>query len=721
MATIIRSISFQNFYNYFGSFEQNTYRFKEGINIVNADNNMGKSKFYNGILWLLQNKIYDSELKRMISDTSIPRLDLSYFQNKIASKRAINNDNTFDVGVKVVFSENDSNYSVSKVMQFRKNGGNWKTNEKLEVEQTIDNRTIPISDIEDKNKIIRKIIPVELMNYALLQGESMEKLVDLSSRDGLSSTIEALAGIKNLIDICELSKDMSTRAKNLCKTKEKETDANDGNKDKLLKEQDELENRIESTEKKIETYKSELSKAKEKRENLEALQLNAGNREKFRGEQKRLLSEISTLKEQKKDKEKNITTMLFSDNSPWLLMDLKDHISLFDQRRQNLTSEIATQKAMDNPIKLPENSPDIPSLQRMLRTEICEVCGRPAPKGSEHWIHIEKVMKRPLSPEHKSKNDFSSFYSNIQTTVGSFFLSIPKISESIQKYRDSIDEIDDLIKQKQEEYETVQTEFLNAGGSESSSETTDKNNLAEYRLAEKTINDTEEKIKNARKLIDHTWEVRLRQIEEELKKNNNSTEITKYRDFKDTMCCVESIFVNSRERIFDDILKQLEINASNKYRGLTAGNQVAGGERLVFRKQEDNTVQVSIRSDNNELTGLGTGAQRMKQLSIIMAIISSKIGNKQFDYPFISDAPFSEFGDNFMYNFCQIAPPVFSQSIILIKDLYNPNAENLLNDKGNKILEKMKNGDIPGTFYVNIADEFIDANNFITKNKCYKD
>ena len=31
MATIIKSVGFQNFYNYYGCFEDNTYHFKEGI------------------------------------------------------------------------------------------------------------------------------------------------------------------------------------------------------------------------------------------------------------------------------------------------------------------------------------------------------------------------------------------------------------------------------------------------------------------------------------------------------------------------------------------------------------------------------------------------------------------------------------------------------------------------------------------------------------------
>ena len=63
MATIIKSVAFKNFYNYYGDFDHNQYNFTEGINIINADNNMGKSKFYNGFMWLLNDTVYDSDLK----------------------------------------------------------------------------------------------------------------------------------------------------------------------------------------------------------------------------------------------------------------------------------------------------------------------------------------------------------------------------------------------------------------------------------------------------------------------------------------------------------------------------------------------------------------------------------------------------------------------------------------------------------------------------------
>ena len=67
MATIIRSIALKNFYNYYGDFGQNCYEFTEGLNIINADNNLGKSKFYNGVLWILKDEVYDSD-----SNLSLP-------------------------------------------------------------------------------------------------------------------------------------------------------------------------------------------------------------------------------------------------------------------------------------------------------------------------------------------------------------------------------------------------------------------------------------------------------------------------------------------------------------------------------------------------------------------------------------------------------------------------------------------------------------------------
>lgn len=57
----------------------------------------------------------------------------------------------------------------------------------------------------------------------------------------------------------------------------------------------------------------------------------------------------------------------------------------------------------------------------------------------------------------------------------------------------------------------------------------------------------------------------------------------------------------------------------------------------------------------------------------------------------------------------------------MIKELYDPNAKNFLTPFGNRILEDMKNGKIPGTFYVNVIDERADTTWLVTSHKCYFD
>ena len=217
-----------------------------------------------------------------------------------------------------------------------------------------------------------------------------------------------------------------------------------------------------------------------------------------------------------------------------------------------------------------------------------------------------------------------------------------------------------------------------------------------------------------------TWTDSLNAIMRKLASYKKNYAIQKYEDFAIMMKAIDDVIRQTKDDIFDRTIDSLAKEANEKYKALTKGNQVSGGQ-LRFVRDHD-IVNVSIRDvQNGEITGLGTGFQRMKQLAIVMAIISSKIGDeKKFDYPFISDAPFSEFGPNFITNFFEVAPSVFSQSIILIKELYDPNAGDYLTSHGRKILQEMKNGDIPGTFYVNVIEEKADSTGLITSHKCYK-
>lgn len=707
MATIIKSIALKNFYNYYGDFEQNCYEFTEGLNIINADNNLGKSKFYNGVLWILKDEVYDSD-----SNLSLPVQESLL---KMASDKAKAEKDIFETAVRIIVQQDSKEYTIIKSVTYRKNEGNWEPGKvEVSVAETEEDRTIPVYDFSRQKDIIQKIIPTELLNYVLLQGESLERLVDSSSAGGLSSTIEALAEMSELLNTCKISKDLAGRARSLLNSKERELANNLNSIDRKVREKEQLEKYIEETQNKVIDYQRECYAFKDIKERLEALQVNATKREKFRGKKERLDFELKELRRLKDEGEKQITSRLFAETSPWLLRGLKSEIDRFSALRDKwVADKTALRMAKEGTvILLPQDSPDVLSLKRMLEREWCEVCNREAKKNTEAWKHIKTVMERPKKEEVSVRNDFSQFYSSIQNSVGTLYNSIDDIDRSIEEYQDYLKDLNTQIEEKKEEWEQVKMEFINAGGDE---ERSDKDVISEYSLAERNVVKYEKLIKDAGEKVVH-WKERLKQIDQELAGNNSDKRINDYRIFRDLMADIERIFQDTKEQVYDNIIKELFKHANEKYQELTEGNFTSGGF-LTFSRQETNRVQVSIKNRaDGEITGLGKGFQRMKQLAIVMAVISSKIGSNHLQYPFIADAPFSEFGNNFINNFFKVAPKVFTQSIILIKELYDPTEYPYINPLGQEILNKMKEGNIKGSFYTNIMDGKPDTVDMVTKH-----
>lgn len=709
MGTFIKSISLQNFYNYYGSYDDNTYTFKEGINIINADNNMGKSKLYNGFLWILDDQVYDSDDKRYYP--------VSESYNKMMSKKASRENVELDMGVTIVYESEGVWYKVCKEVHCKLEDGSWLFFPSTNVLMTTDNEDMPIMDKQKQQDAIRMLIPADMEKYALLQGESMERLVDLSTLNGLENTINALADINNLIRMCGLASELVKQAK---QEYNKEETKNRGASNEILKlreERDNLEKWIEDANKKIELARQELIKAKEKEQQYESEFFSSKKRIQLRHEYEEECAKLDSLKREKAEQELSITSRLFDENCPWILMGLGNETGDFDANRIELTKKITAQEISQNPqILLPDDSPDAPSLRRMLEHEHCEVCDREAKKGTAPWLHIKKVLERPHK-EMRTSASFMQFYSGLQNATGRYEATIPQIQESFEQYMNHIYDLDDQIEAQERIVEAKENE-LTLVGIENSTEEEDRKVLSGYNQAKQTISNKNEEIQRWTGKI-KIWDSALTKAKEELDKRQGSTPIRKAKELYDNMQVIKTMFDSTRERIFKSIVDNLQTAANEMYSDLTKGNQTFGGT-LTFDRLDDGTVRVSvIDSQGEELFGNGTGFQRMKQLAIVMSIISSKVGNKSFDYPFISDAPFSEFSWNFMNNFFEIAPNVFRQSIIMIKDLYDPADDNLINEHGKAIVEQMNNGLLQGSFYVNYAETRADAGNLVTKKYCY--
>ena len=713
MGTIIKSVAFENFYNYYGNYEANEYQFKAGINIVNADNNMGKSKFYNGFMWMLRDQVYDSDIKAFV--------DANESLVKMASGKAKAEDHLFKVGFRVIFTNGDVEYTVEKYSNFSTSDGELlHTPSMMSVLKKENNADIPVLDKDEQMDIINKVfIPLSIRNYALLQGESMDRLVDLSSKKALSDTIDTLAGISILKGICDTSCKMAKMADSLYQTKDSENSKNDTAKQREKAKRTAFIQNIEKLKEEIEAAKDEFNAAKRKKEELDAYISNSTKRIEIRSKLDANTIAIKDAKKNIDDIEMSITKRLFDEENPWLLMGMQDELEVFDAKREKYIGELA--RMNDDGalvIMLPEGSPDTSSLERMLKTEVCEVCGQRAHKGSGAWNHIKMILDRPKKIS-TTRNDFKDFYGMLQKSASSYLMSIPRLGSKIEDVKVRLDKMKDDLDELEEKKNDIFTELNNAGGNADNSEYNDRNIVADYRRVNSVITEKENEINGKNKMVEK-MEDALAAINQKLSSYKKAADVEKYEEFAQVLAKINTVIEETKDDIFGRTIEALAQNANEKYKALTSGNQSSGGI-LDFQRDHD-IVNVTIRDVNNgEITGLGTGFQRMKQLAIVMAVISSKIGDeKMFDYPFISDAPFSEFGENFINNFFAVAPEVFSQSIIMIKELYDPNADDLLTPFGRRILDKMNKGQIRGTFYVNVIEEKADTTGLVTTHKCYK-
>ena len=148
-------------------------------------------------------------------------------------------------------------------------------------------------------------------------------------------------------------------------------------------------------------------------------------------------------------------------------------------------------------------------------------------------------------------------------------------------------------------------------------------------------------------------------------------------------------------RVFDNMILMLEKEANQHFQNLIKYNELAGGI-LKFQKNPRGTIDFNyVDEKGNDVSGASEGFQRMKVLAVLMAIIS--VNPNGYLYPLLADAPLSAFGQGFIKGFFEETEKVFPQSIILIKDLYDLEADNKLNKLGNELL---KNNSV-STMYLN--------------------
>lgn len=725
MASIINKIAFNNFYNYYGSYEENEYHLEEGVNIIVADNGAGKSKFFNAFLWIFNDEVLDSETK---NKTSIKNSFLKIISDK--AKAEISKNDKVHCGVEVEYTSGTrykyqiiKSFTLTKVGDSISDKNDWQfiIND-LEVNRSelVLHRYKPVYDEVEKTQIIDKLIQPVFRKYSFLQGEEVDDIIDFSQKSSVEDAVENLTDIRDYEKISEIVQELKNKAFKDQQKQYKENNAKNDRYEKAVKEKEDVENKIDNLQKELKEWQHTHEKAIKEKNDLDKHYSNAEKRKELDDKLKPLRKKLREKKQEYENFLDKINSRFFDGNFAWIAYGLEEDVEKFKELNESFVEKRYEKKALKdaekNPNKyfhfLPENSPDSVSLQNMIEDEHCYVCDREAKEGTEPYNNILKLKNRPKqSTEEKPfvKNDLKNFFGNLQIYAQPFYTKIDSIKESIKRTREREKELKDSIDKLKIQIKSIDDDRNSIMIAGQSDEESARNIIANYNGAVKRIENANNKINDIIIPKIYEFKSKLKTIENDINENNKGNNIPQaYNLNYDILNDLEEASSNAKEDVFDEMIELLETHANRHFKNLIKNNELSGGY-LKFNKNPDGSIDFNyVDSNDNPVYGSSQGFQRMKKFSVVMAIITAN--NKEFNYPLLADAPISDFGEGFTEGFFEAIGDVFPQSIVLVKELYKKDDDMKINQLGKRL---QKDSSVK-TMYINHVPEDAEQIDLVT-------
>lgn len=336
MASIINSISFKNFFNYYGDFEETRYDFEEGVNIVVADNGAGKSKFFNAFLWLFYDQILDSDdkIKKGIKDIAV----------KIISDKAKNETpigDCVETGIQVEYSTGRWKYQIKKsftATRIRENitsFDSWQIiiND-IEVNQTdhILPKYKPVYDAEEKNNIIKQLILPNLRQYSFFQGEEVDSIIDFGKKSSIEEAVRTLTDISKYEELVSLTKDFKEKAEKDLNKQTKSNSEHNERLEKAIKLKEELEKNLENEEVKLSEFENLYDEAEQEKNELEQNFSNAEKRNELDNKIKEKNKKVNEVAEEYTNFLDGINSRFFDGNFSWISLGFENIETDFQEK-----------------------------------------------------------------------------------------------------------------------------------------------------------------------------------------------------------------------------------------------------------------------------------------------------------------------------------------------------------------------------------------------------
>jgi DNA sulfur modification protein DndD len=685
---IIEKIDIENFMCYAGT---NSMEFTEGINVIIGDNGYGKSKLYDAFYWVMYDQVFVPEKKEFQNTKSV--------KSKIISDKAkaAIKDGRVTASVSITFHnmEKDNVFILERKYSVTIKDG--QVIESNDSEFTVMKKGLSylnakmVTDEDEKRRIVSNILPSHIKDYLWFQGEQVESIIDFNKQDSLTKAINVLSSIKRYDELIEI-------AASAAKTGNAEYDRELRRLSRDLDKSEQLENQKSQIESRIadlvqdETEaKENLSRAEEKAESLLSKLSDATKITEIKQRKKSIIEQLKSLNAALNEEQTSFHRKMF--RNKWVLKgtaflheEYSSKYSAYENLKLKKAADLKAKNDLEADLqkklqtRLPIDVPEPIYVQKMLEEERCLVCDREAKRDSDAWKKIKELIDRPkdnskprvseISTLQNFSDDFKRLYHNGLALKHRISEIDTDITETLKK----INDINGRIRQVNNEMKKVEDELQKLVSDTSQSAEDAESIVAEYSIQNKYVKDFTEKVNKITQQIEH-YRKNLNSINDQLK-DLVTGEIPKWLiEKKQILNDFDEIANSTRDRVFSNLITQLENEANNHYTAMTSGNKSVKGKIHLRKRTNGNYMPEITDSNGNPMLGLNTGNLILVKLAAIMAIISAKSNDGIVSfYSLITDAPTSVFGEDYTIGFCKTVSKVYRQSIIMSKEFYKNQA-----------------------------------------------
>ncbi len=669
----IKNITIENFQSYYG---RQTIEFEKGLNLVIGKGGKGKSKLFNAFYWVLFGKIYITDVGWCDTDglpqTSHGAMQRHEFINMKALCDAAEGS-IVTCGVRLTLEDDKGEeYVIERsVSAVRKTGGDWKESYSWDIKPCIvkvsyDSSTGTIVKVAYvAESIIDRLFPKEIRNYIWFQGESLESLINFRDKKTLEAAVQHISYYPFYQKLSEI----------ISKSKEKIGRLEDRAIREANKNNSEAEAVIAKKQRLAETIRIEKEKREKILDQIDAIEVAlADEQTKLEG-----LASYTDLVKQYTECENAIATLnkeIFAEDdyqraqlqNLWILNGCEPLLHKSKKIIRNYTIEQFTapeRKYIDNPSRA--------KLEEIIESKQCFVCGAHVEKGNEQY---EWIMKRIQEQDAFFKemeeyihnrdeaSKFSMMVGRIQDYPDEIINALTMICDQYQKSADVLESKMALRKSKTDEKKgyddkiaEIRRRFKIDPVKQASNASLLSSNISISRgrrdELKKQLNTINEGIKN--------FEIDFAKASDEAEKYGNGIggvpkiEETQWKHISEFL---EDICKRVQENAREELLTKIEKRANEFYARFTEHDSGYKGDVKIEK-------DYSIEFD----PGLNTSHEDRKKMSIINALLSLNQEAMGIYYPFISDAPTSNFDPETTHKYLLGIKDIFGQTIIMTKDV----------------------------------------------------